>query len=437
MRHFLRTMGRTVHPPSRKETAGLATVTMPLPEKIALPMQQHTGAPCAPAVQKGDAVHVGTVVGKAQSYVGADIHSGVSGTVADIVQMMSPAGGLVETVVIKPDGLQTIDATVMPPAVRDRESFIEAVRAAGLVGLGGAGFPTAVKLAPPDLDAIDTLIINAAECEPYICSDDREMRECPDMVISGLAAVQKYLDIPKAVIAIERNKPEAMDLMFSLTRGDAGMTVLPLPTGYPQGAEKVLIERATGREVPQGGLPADVGVLVMNVSTVSAIGKYLATGMPLMTRRITVDGGAVVEPQNVEVVIGTAIGDVLEFCGGLKMPPAKVVVGGPMMGMAMAGLEYPIVKQNSALLALTEEETQLSDPQPCIRCARCIMACPVRLSPTEIEQAYEREDLARLGKLSADLCFGCGVCSYVCPAKRLLAPSAVLARQFYLKGVKQ
>ncbi|NLW79929.1 MAG: electron transport complex subunit RsxC [Ruminococcaceae bacterium] len=438
MKKILRTLGRGVHAPHHKNTAALQTVTMPLPEKLYLVMQQSIGAPCLPTVKKGDTVDVGTVVGKAQGFVGADIHSGASGKVLGIEKLLNPAGAFVDAVVIEPDGQQTIDPAVLPPAVRDRESFLAAVRACGLVGLGGAGFPTAVKLSPKDPDAIHTLIINAAECEPYITADDREMLECGDSVLSGIAAVQKYLNIPKAVVAIERNKPEATELMFSLTKGDAAVSVFPLPANYPQGAEKVLIQTVTGREVPDaGGLPADVGVLVLNVTTVSAIGKYLATGMPLMTKRLTVDGGAVAEPRNVEVVIGTPIADVLEFCGGLKGQPEKIVLGGPMMGTAMADTSYPTVKANNAILALTKKQTQLSLPGPCIRCARCIMACPVNLSPIELTEAYEKEDLELLGKLHADVCMGCGVCSYVCPAKRLLSPGTTLARQFYLKGVKK
>ncbi|MDL2219326.1 electron transport complex subunit RsxC [Ruminococcaceae bacterium OttesenSCG-928-O06] len=429
----LRTMGKGAHVPHRKGTDELATVTMPLPPKVVMVMQQHIGAPCLPSVNKGDEVFVGTVVGKAQGFVGADIHSSVSGKVTGIEQVMMPGGALMDAVVIEPDGQQTIAPEITPPAVRDRESFLAAVRAAGLVGLGGAGFPTAVKLQPKDLDAIDTLLINAAECEPYITVDNREMLECGDTVLSGIMAVKKYLEIQKVYIGIERNKPAAMDLMFSLTKGDPDLEVVALPARYPQGAEKVLIETVTGREVPNTGLPADIGVLVLNVTTVSAIGKYLASGLPLMTKRLTVDGGAVVEPKNVEVPIGTPIENVIEFCGGFKTQPTKVLCGGPMMGFAMTDLSFPILKQNNAILALTAAETDISVDTPCIRCGRCIGACPVRLSPIEIAEAYDAKNIEMLGKLHAEVCMGCGVCSYVCPAKRLLAPKTTLARLLYLK----
>lgn len=437
MLKFLRTLGRGAHVPHHKGTAGLPAATMPLPARIYLPMQQHIGRPCKPVVAKGDTVAVGTLVGEAQGPVSANIHSGVSGTVLGMEQLVAAGGGFVDAMVIEADGQQTIDPSVVPPTVRDRQSFLDAVQACGLVGLGGAGFPTAVKLNPRDPGALDVLIINAAECEPYITVDDLEMLDNGDTVISGIMAVKNYLNIPKVYIAIERNKPGAMDLMFALTKGDPELEVYPLSTVYPQGAEKVLIETVTGREVPLGGLPADVGVLVMNVTTVSFIGKYMASGLPLITRRVTVDGGAVVEPKNVEVIIGTPVADVLEFCGGFQAEPAKVLMGGPMMGVAMADLGMPVTKTTNAIMALTAREAEIPPPQPCIRCGNCIMACPVRISPVEIAEAYEDGDLERMGKLSADVCMNCGVCSYVCPTKRLLAPSANLARQAYIKYCRE
>lgn len=428
----LRQAGKGAGIVHKKATENMATVIMPPPARIVLLMQQHVGAPCEPLVKKGDTVKVGQVVGKAGGYVSADIHSGVSGTVVAIDQVVSATGAFTDAVVIETDGLQEIHDSIAPPVVRDRESFIEAVRASGLVGLGGAGFPTSVKMQPKNPEKIDTLIINAAECEPFITSDNREMLECGDTILSGIMAVKKYLDIPKAIIAVERNKPEAMDLMFSLAKGDPTLSVTPLATRYPQGAEKVMIDAVTGREVPNGGLPADVGVLMLNVSTVSAIGKYLTTGLPLMRKRITVDGSSISQPQNVEVIIGTPISDVIDFCGGLKTPPAKVMVGGPMMGVAMGSMSYPITKQNNALLLFSHQEAALSEPGPCIRCGRCISACPLSLSPVEICDAYETRNMEQLARLNPELCFSCGVCSYVCPAKRLVSQNTTLARGYYL-----
>lgn len=433
----MRAWGRGTGVPHVKSTADMETVTMPLPKKILLPMQQHIGAPCKPVVKKGDAVYVGSVVGEAGGFVGADIHSGVSGTVTGVEPMMAPTGRMVETVIIEPDGEQTIDALLLPPVVQDRESFLAAVRASGLVGLGGAGFPTSVKLQPPKPEAIDTLLINAAECEPYITADNREILECGDAVISGIMAVKKYLGIPKVAIGIERNKPEAMDLLFTLTKGDADLSVVPLPSHYPQGAEKVLIQSVTGREVPSDGLPADVGVIVLNVATVATIGKYLATGLPLTTKRLTVDGGAIAKPQNVEVIIGTPLADVIEFCGGFREPPAKILCGGPMMGVAMFDANYPVLKQNNAILAFTQKQATLPDETPCIRCGTCIRQCPVLLSPIEIKEAYENSDKDKLVELHAEVCMGCGVCSYGCPAKQRLSPATTLAKAVALAALKE
>ena len=433
----LRAWGRGTGLPHAKSTQDMETVTMPVPQKIYLPMMQHIGAPCKPVVKKGDAVYVGSIVGEAGGFVGADIHSGVSGTVAGVEQLLSPTGQMVETVVIESDGQQTIDALLRPPTVKDRESFLAAVRASGLVGLGGAGFPTSVKLQPPNPEAIDTLVINAAECEPYITADNQEILECGDAVMSGIMAVKKYLGIPKVAIGIERNKPKAMDLLFSLIKGDDSLSVVSLPSHYPQGAEKVLIQSVTGREVPSNGLPADVGVIVLNVTTVATIGKYLTNGLPLMTKRLTVDGSAIQKPQNVEVIIGTPLADVIEFCGGFKETPSKIICGGPMMGVAMSDTTYPVIKQNNAILAFTEKEACMPNETACIRCGTCLSSCPILLSPVEIKEAYEAQDTEKLIQLHAEVCMGCGVCSYVCPAKQRLSPATTLARVITLQALKE
>ena len=427
MSKFLKRSAQGAGVPHEKRTAGLETVAMPLPSKIVLSMNQHIGAPAAPVVAKGDQVYVGTVVGKAGGFVSSDIHSGVSGTVAEISTMVGSNGSTQTTVVITPDGEQKVDPSIAPPQVT----------------LGGAGFPTAVKLSPKNLDEIDTLLINGAECEPYITSDHRCMLEDTHFIFSGIKAVMKYLNIPKCIIGIEGciigiegNKPDAIAKMQSAI-DVAGIEVKQLPCRYPQGAEKVLIETCTGREVPFPGLPSDVGVIVMNVTSTAFVGKYLETGMPLTTKRLTVDGDIVKEPKNVEVIIGTPIQELLDFCGGLTAQPGKVLYGGPMMGTCVASLDQPILKNNNAVLAFSEAWAHLPKKTNCIHCGRCVNACPLGLAAKDIVKAYEKGDVELLQELNADLCMSCGTCSFVCPAKRPLAPSIALAKILMKNGGKK
>ena len=409
---------------------------MPLPSKIVLSMGQHIGAPASPAVAKGDQVYVGTIVGKSGGFVSSDIHSGVSGTVSEITTITAPNGATQTAVVIVPDGEQKVDPAIAPPEVTDYKSFVDAIRASGLVGLGGAGFPTAVKLSPKNLDEIDMLVINGAECEPYITSDNRCFLEDTHHVLGGIKAVMKYLNIPKCIIGIEGNKPEAIAKMKAAIDAP-GIEVKQLPCRYPQGAEKVLIENCTGREVPFPGLPSDVGVIVMNVTSVAFVSKYLETGMPLTTKRLTVDGDIVKEPKNVEVLIGTPIQELLDFCGGLTAQPGKVLYGGPMMGTCVADLSQPILKNNNAVLAFSEKLARLPKKTNCIHCGRCVNACPLGLAAKDIVKAYDNGNVELLQELNADLCMSCGTCSFVCPAKRPLAPSIALAKIMMKNGGKK
>ncbi len=414
--------------PHRKYTSDMYTVRMPLPSRLVLPTVQHIGAPATPVVAKGDHVDVGTLVAKGEGFVSADIHSGASGTVQDITTVMMPGGRQVPAIVIVPDGRQTVDAAIAPPAVKNTASFVEAVRASGLVGLGGAGFPVHVKLSPRVPGSLRTLLVNAAECEPYITADHRTLLEQSADVLEGIRLVMKYLGIKKTKICIERNKPDAIDKMFALTAREPDIEVFPLLSRYPQGAEKVLIHTVLHKEVPAGGLPADVGALVMNVGSVAFIARYLRTGMPLVSRRLTVDGEAIGRRQNVEVLVGTPIREVLDFCGGIADNTGKLLTGGPMMGIAMRDTDFPILKQNNALIALPEAAAHLPEPGPCIHCGRCVNSCPMGLAPVQIAGAHRAGDVPLLARLHTGLCIECGTCTYACPAMRPITQTMRLAK---------
>lgn len=436
MSKFLKRSAQGAGVPHEKRTSDLETVVMPLPSKIVLSMSQHIGAPASPAVSKGDQVYVGTVVGKAGGFVSSDIHSGVSGIVDGITTITAPNGAVQTAVVIIPDGEQKMDPAIAPPKVSDLKSFQDAIRASGLVGLGGAGFPTSVKLSPKNLDEIDTLVINGAECEPYITSDNRCLLEDTHFILSGIKAVMTYLEIKNCIIGIEGNKAKAIAKIKDAIDVPE-IQVKTLPCRYPQGAEKVLIENCTGREVPFPGLPSDVGVIVMNVTSVAFVGKYLETGIPLVTKRLTVDGDIVKDPKNVEVMIGTPVQELLDFCGGLTDEPGKVLYGGPMMGNCIADLSQPVLKNNNAVLAFSKKWARAPQVTNCIHCGRCTNACPLGLSAKEIVQAYQNGNVDLLQELNADLCMSCGTCSFVCPAKRPLAPSIALAKIMMKNGGKK
>jgi len=418
-----------------KDTANFPTEYLPIPEKIVLPMQQHAGAPCIPAVKKGDHVYVGTLVGKAEAPSSCNIYSSVSGEVLGVDHIFYKSVYGEKIVVIKPDGLQEPDPSIHPPEVHDFASFIEALSHSGIVGLGGAGFPTDKKVQPRNLADIDTLIINGAECEPYLTTDNREFLEHPDSILHGINACLDFLGIEKALICIEDNKAAAIDLMTRKTAADGRISVKILESLYPQGAQNILIRNATGKIVPRGARHTAVGVLMLNVTTVSSIGKFLRTGMPLVSKRVTVAGDAVANPKNLEVPIGTEITALLDFCA-LKEEPGKLILGGPMMGVAQLVPEYPIIRQNNGVLAFSKERSRVAPVTPCIHCGRCVNACPMGLSPVEICQAYENREYDRFDGLMADICIACGCCSYVCPAKRPLTEEMSLAKGLMKKSGK-
>ena len=417
---------RGVSIPHNKATAELATTVMPLPSQIVLPMHQHVGAACEPQVKRREHVDVGTLVGHSDARMSADIFSPVSGSVKEIRSIHYSNGRSDQAVVIVPDGEQTIAESVCPPEVSDYKSLVAAVRQSGIVGLGGAGFPTWLKM-DSDLSNIDCWLVNGAECEPYLSSDYREMVEHPDTILHAIRVCLDLSGVPKARICIEDNKPKAIELLRTMSADDDRIDVFVLPARYPQGASRVILRNVTGRSVPRGGHLTDVGALLFNVTTMSEIGRYLRDGMPLVRRRITVMGDAVERPQNLEVCIGTPINEILEFCG-VKEEPRKVVVGGPMMGVTQVELDVPIVRANSGLLACSHELVERPRTTACIRCSSCIDNCPMRLSPIDIQKAYLRRDVSDLDELMADLCVECGTCSYVCPARQPLAQSTRFAR---------
>ncbi|MEG0071086.1 MAG: electron transport complex subunit RsxC [Raoultibacter sp.] len=413
--------------PHHKDTAELVTSRMPLPREIVLPMQQHIGATCEPVVKKGDIVGVGSLIGHTPKALSADIFSGVSGTVVDVRPVFYSTGKTDTAVVIEADGKQTLSDTVKPPQCSNREEFLAAIKRSGLVGLGGAGFPTDIKLMPPNLEEIDTLLVNGTECEPYLTTDYREIMEHGESVLAGIRTCLHFLGVPQAVLCIEDNKPRAIAYMEKLTAGDPTISVRSLRSQYPQGAENLLVYNVTGRTVLRGLRQTDVGVMLFNVTTMSMIGKFFIDGMPLTRRRLTVAGDAIAHPQNLEVVIGTRIGEIIDFCG-LTKEPREIVVGGPMMGNAQIDIDYPIVRQNNSLLVFSRDVPAEDEPTNCIRCGRCTNTCPMHLAPIDIQRAYMLKDIDKLDYLAADLCMGCGVCSYVCPAKRPLAQTGKLAR---------
>ena len=414
--------------PHKKNTANCVPVRLSVPETVRIPMSMHIGKPAKVAVKRGDTVKVGQLIGEADGFISAPVHSSVSGTVAKIEEMTLSNGAKGQCVVIDTDGEQAVFEGVKPPVVTDLQSFTEAVRQSGAVGLGGAGFPTFVKLSVKDLSKLDAVVINAAECEPYITSDTRTMLDKSDDIMSGIEAVKKYLQPNRFIIGIEKNKPGAIKKMQELASQSEGVEVKVLPSSYPQGGEKVLVFNTVGKIIPKGGLPLDVGVIVINVTTLAFIGNYLKTGMPLVNKCVTVDGSAVKEPKNVIAPIGMSIADVLEQSGGTKSEVAKALYGGPMMGLAVPSLDSPILKNTNAITAMDIKEATPPKTTPCIRCGACLNHCPLRLDPREIARAYKLGSVEDLQTLHVDLCMECGCCSYICPAHRPLVQTNKLAK---------
>ena len=415
--------------PHRKNTANKPILHMDAPKTVTIPMSMHIGAPASVAVKVGSIVKVGTLIGEGNGAISSDIYSSVSGKVIKIDDFTLSKGSKTQAVVIESDGEMARDESLAAPVVTSADELVEAIRKSGVVGLGGAGFPTYVKF-KVDLARVEALIINCAECEPYITSDSYSMMERTQDMEYALVKIKEHFGIKKIIIGIEENKKRSIACMRELATKIEGVEVKVLPSKYPQGGEKVLVYHTTKKVIPTGKLPIDVGCIVINCTTLASIGKYLIDGTPLVKKCVTVDGGAIKNPANVLVPIGTSVAELVEFCGGFKEEPAKVLYGGPMMGITINSIDAPVIKNTNAIVALTEKEAKLPKTTACIRCGSCTNACPFGLAAAEILRAYDKKDAEKLKALSVETCMECGCCSFVCPANRPLVQTNKLAKAF-------
>ena len=419
--------------PHHKNTTEIAPVKIAPPKEVLIPVSQHIGAPATPVVSVGDEVKVGQIIAEASGFVSSPIHASVSGKVIKLEKYRSYDGRNIDAIRIESDSLMTKLETLVPPQITDVDSLVDAVAKSGIVGLGGAGFPTAVKLAALKKGNIHTVLINGAECEPYITSDARTMLDKSDLIFEAIKIFKAVApSVTKYIFGIEMNKPACIEEISRIFRDDPTVSVTPLPTLYPQGAEKVLMRNTTGLTVPEGKLPADVGVIVINVTTLATIAEYAKTGMPLVEKCITIDGSAVKEPKNLICPIGTSIQDVIDFAGGLKEKAGKIIYGGPMTGRTACSTEEPIFKNTNAITILSPADSLSREATACIHCGRCVDACPHLLVPTAFCKAVEIENVderaAKLEEYCINLCIECGCCSYVCPANRPLVQTNHIAK---------
>ena len=405
-----------VHPTEHKEyTEHLPLVRFPEPETVVIPMAQHLGAPANPVVSVGDTVTVGQKIGEPSAFISSPVHSSVSGTVIAVEDRPHANRGTCLSVVIRSDGKNTLHESVKPQGTLEElspEQIVSIVREAGIVGMGGAGFPTAVKLTPKT--PVDTILLNGCECEPYLTADHRLMLEYADEVIFGLQAVLKATGAQKGVIVVEDNKPDAIAHLQEKTAALEGIEVCTAKTKYPQGAEKMLIKRVTGRQVPSGGLPADVGVVVCNVSTVKAISDAIQKGMPLVERVVTVTGPYIANPGNFVVKIGTDVQQLVDHCGGITGENVTVKAGGPMMGFVQNTLHTPIMKGSNGIIAV---DTTVSQENPCIKCGRCVDVCPMELKPLYFAKYADEGNWAGVKEQKVMDCIECRCCEYICSSK--------------------
>ena len=418
----LRSFHGGVHPKEYKTLSEHCAIeTLPMPKRLYVPLHQHIGQPCEPCVTAGQRVLKGEMIGRSQGFVSAPVHAPTSGTVVAIEEhaVAHPSGLTMTCVTIDPDGMDKWSDTlqgIVEPLNASPEAIRDKIRLAGVVGLGGAAFPSFIKMSPPKGKVAELLLINGVECEPYLTCDARLMEERARYIVAGVEIMVHALQVKECVIGIENNKPGAIRTMNNAVKKCANIRVQPLPVMYPQGAEKQLIEVVTGRQVPSGSLPIDVGVIVHNVATAAAIRDAVKLGRPLISRTVTVTGQGVVKPANLECLIGTPVSDLVEYCGGLKAGVRKLIMGGPMMGVTMSTMNVPVVKGTSGILALRRNDIVEKPEQACIRCGSCINVCPISLVPCEMAWLAKSDQFDALLDVHLFDCIECGSCAYVCPA---------------------
>ena len=429
-----------IHPDDGKDLAKNKEIVELKPKgDLIYPVSQHIGAPAKPIVAAGDHVLKGQMIAEAGGFVSAPVYASVSGTVKAIAPHLNPTGGTVNSIVVENDGeYEEVEYPEVKPLEEiSKEEILETIGNAGIVGMGGAGFPTRVKLSPKEPEKIDYVIANCAECEPYITADYRAMLEMPEKLVGGMKIVLKLFDNAKGIFGVEDNKPDCIARLKELTKDEPRMEVLALKTKYPQGGERQLIYATTGRAINSAMLPADAGCVVDNVATMISIYQAVAEGKPSMERIVTVSGDAVNEPGNFKVPFGVSHEELVEAAGGFKSEPEKLISGGPMMGFAMVALDVPVTKTSSSILAFTKDEVSKFEPTACINCGRCVEACPSRLIPSRLADYAEHHDEEKFTAHEGLECMECGSCSYVCPAKRQLKQAIGSMRKIALANRKK